>query len=218
MNIPNEAESKVQYGTPGESLFTNTIVDAIQHPLSSTDIYPWAYSASLSNEWDERNFRSVANDLDLTASRRIAFGLFLSDSQLGDKAKEKILFSCIGSLEMSIETSAPIRVYPIFGRCNAGSIVQDNAAPANKLSRYIRLPQISPTSSGGPASSQYILRSDVKSDVLKIGYDSTAYPLFFGYVIENTHTATAYNIDYLQCSLQFHIWEKVNQTFKIMGI
>jgi len=128
------------FGAPGQTIFSNANVDAIANLLTSTNIFPYAYSASLQSQYDEHNFRTTAIDVDITALSRVAFGVFLADSALGNQARENIIYSCRGSLKFYSAAQGYVHAYPIFGRCNAGTITSTLVANANQLSKYIKLP------------------------------------------------------------------------------
>ncbi|UOF79420.1 hypothetical protein [Microviridae sp.] len=212
-------KSSVLFGSPGESLLTNAIVDNVDSAISSSNIYPWAYSATLQNQLDERNFRTVATDVDLAAASRFSAGLFLADStELGNNPKKNIFLSVKGSLNFFSEVAAPFKVYFILGRCNASSITQSDVTASNLLSRYIVLPEIGQTSYGANNTNQVMVHRSIDTQILKIGFDSTGYPLCFAFVIENLSSITAYNFDFLQASLQFQIWDQALQAYRVKGV
>jgi len=220
MNIINYEGSKMLFGDPGETIFTNAIVDAIDTATTSTDIYPYAYSATLQNQFDERNFRSLATDVDIAISSRIAFGLFLADTtETGNTAKKNVILSMRGSHIFNTEALASIRAYYIFGRCSASTVTSTTAATANLLSEYIVIPERAPVNRSYMATSTpFEQRGACSEDIVKIAFGGTGYPLFFGLVIENLSPSTAYNFDQLVCSLSFQIWDQPLQAYRVKGV
>lgn len=197
-NRPDSIGFKLLYDVPTETIFTNANVDAIDTATTSTDVYPHAYTATLSDQYDTHNWRTVATDVDLAAISRFAFGLFLSSELL---TKGPMLYSCKGALNFMGESlSAPLKVYPIFGRCNAATITSTVAGTANQLVNYIVLPMISCMDSLSSAQSNHSYSVD--TEIIHCGTTGTT-PLFFGWVIENNAPATAYNFDLMQSSLCF---------------
>lgn len=208
MNRPSATNSKRIFNDPGTTTFTNTIVDAIDTPISSTDVYGYAYTATLATQYDCRNYRTVATDIDITANSRIAFGVFLdsSNEKLTSSPNLGIIYSCFGSISYFTEASTTSKCIPIFGRCDAATITQSDAAPANLLSSYITLDQgYNYFNSGGAIGIQ---RAFFEGDIIKIG---TGDPLFFGFMIENF--GTAWNLDCMHCHVQIQKYTNPIDTF-----
>lgn len=201
MHKPNFIDSKIIFDFPAQSLFTNAVVDAIDSTTTSTSVFPFAYTATLSSRYDEHNFRSLATDVDLAAVSRLSFGLFLADDT---PDKINVMYSCKSAIKFIGEIAAPIMCYPIFGRCNAAVVTSSTIAASNELANYIILPDSSNSSiSNVTTASQGYVRQACNQDIIKVGNGGTGFPMFFGWVIENLSAGTAYNIDYLSCSVSF---------------
>lgn len=214
---PNYVDGKtLLFSSPNELILTAANSVAIDHVLSSTDIYPQAYTATIQETFDERVVRGVVANLDIIAAKRIAFGLFLKDSASLDPAKQNLIFRCRGSLTMWCEAST-INVYPVFGRLSTATVNSSLVIAANKLSSYIVLPTVSGNNHVWSASAGNIVKIDVDCQVNKLGYDTNGYPLCFAFVIENTHSTNDHYIQYLNSSMEFQAWNDTMQAYRPAG-
>lgn len=196
-NRPNVIGSKILFQAVTETLFTNTIIDAIDAASTSTDIYPHAYTASLGTN-SSHVWRSLAADVDLAALNRVAFGLFLGDE---GSSKGNVIYNCQGSLKFTAEVASVINAYPIFGRCDASTVTSSTVAAANLLASYIILPMRSNIINTGSSSQVINHFYGVSEDVI-VTSSTVADPVFFGWVIEN-NSATAWNLDQINSFTQF---------------
>lgn len=197
MNKPNLIGSKLIFNDPTRTGLTNAIVDAVDSSTTSSGIWPHAYTAAVSGQYDTHNWTTVATDIDLAAASKFAMGVFLSDqaAPLGGA----VLFSCKGSLTFLGEASSEFLVYPFFGRLSSSAVVvQSDSAASNELASYIILPQIGTFRSASTAAVSFNY-CHVDQEVLQIA-STIGNPLCFGFVILNA-SATAWNIDMLNCTL-----------------
>jgi len=130
-NRPNIIGSKRSFTSAiRSSTLTNTIDDAIDSPITSIDLYPQAYTATLNEIRDERVIRSLATDVDVPAGGKIAFGLFLSDVSV---TKGNVIYTMRGSLNFLSEGSSSFAVYPVFGQLVGSTVTASTAAASNQM-------------------------------------------------------------------------------------
>lgn len=211
-NRPNVIGSKFLFQTPSETIYTNAIVDAVDSPISSTDIYPNAYSASMPDRTSHA-WRSVATDLDLAAASRLSFGIFVPNSYL---QKGNTIMSFKGTLNFAAEAASFVRAFPIIGRLSAAVPVVSTVAAANLLTYYLAVPMVSNAVHGG-SSSQIIMHSySVDCDFINL-VGAPYYPVFGGWVIENISPATAWNLDNINASVSLESYIEDIDVYSPMG-
>lgn len=191
---PNLVESKMLFSPPTETLLDTTIIAAIDTATSSTAISPNAYTATVSDFYDQRNVRIVNTAASLPAGNRIAFGLFLP----GLKAKNNCIFSCFGASSLFTNASGLLAYY-IFGRLNAAVPVVSTTTVENPLDYYIVLPSaISSMNSSSDNPNHHFCSEDIVDKQALTNVN----PMFFGLVLENPK-GTGINLLNLNCSLSF---------------
>lgn len=183
-NRPNLIGSKQLYKSANVLNITNTQVAAIDSAISTENIYPNAYTAIISEDFDERIISPLATDVVIAASQKVAFGLFLSP-YLGNQ-------QCITNFKLAVKCHniddqlSSIAMYPFVGRCNASTVTVSVAAQANILNNHIILPNSAvPVSifSGGVLN-----RCNYDGDIIVMNNADTN-PICYGFVIENTLAA-----------------------------
>jgi len=195
MYKPNIVGSKIIFDDPGVTTLTNTIVDAVDTSITTAAPSVYTYSATLPEQYNVRNYRSVATDVDLSATNRLALGVFLSSTE-ADDLNVPVLYSVHGSIEWSNEGAFTGNSWFGFGRAPASAVVQDDAAPANALSSFVILSHR--TANSVQSSTQQAHHNSFNDDILV--YPGTGYPVCFFVCIENL-SAAGLNMDALQCTL-----------------
>jgi len=186
-NRPNLIGSKDFFSVGNETLLTTVICAAIDSACSSTDIYPNAYTATLQDERDERQVRTVQADCDLVGGMRVAFGCFLPDTIL---THGNIIYSCKGALNVRVEDASAVKIYPIFGQCDASTVTASTSAASNKLSSYKIIPHS--VNYTDITAWGHVISLSVDHEVVKIGTTGGTDPLFFGWVIESNASGDLY--------------------------
>jgi len=185
------------YSAPGVKTLTNTIVDAVDSSSGSRDVYAHAYTATVADDYDEYNLYSIATDVDLAASSRYCFGLFLSQTNNLNQ-----IFTCKSTYTFLAESASSFRCYYIFGRLGAATVTASDAAASNLLATYSLISSNTATlKSSTGITGEYEFSGCIDKEIVCIN-TGTSYPVFFGLVIETT-TAVAYNINNLQASFSF---------------
>lgn len=189
---PNLVESKMLFSPPTETILDTTIIAAIDTATSSTQIKPNAYTAAISDFYDQRNVRIVNTSASLPANNRVAFGLFLPSIKAGTNC----LYSCFGA-SVVFTSAAGIITYFIFGRLGTSTVVASTTTAENALDYYIVVP--SDAVYGGAGTSG---RVSCALDIIDKQAITNSNPMFFGLVLENP-TGTGINLLNLNCSLSF---------------
>jgi len=216
MNKLDVLGKKNVFASPTTKTITNTIVDAVDSAISSTDIYAHAYTATLQDSWDEVNLRSTATDLDLTAQFRYAFGLFLP-ATLNGNPSGNMLYHCRAGLVANFVARHTLRMYWVFCRRTGSTITQSDAAASNLLPSYILVHEVCQSAVQFVPSQVVAYNRYVDQEVLLVE-ESDNNPVFFGLVIENHHATTAYNIDMLSVSFQFRRNNVTIDSFRPSGV
>jgi len=172
---PDLSNNPFYYKNPSIFTLTDTIVDAIDSATTNNNIYPYANTSVVSEDFAELVVRNnSSSNPTLTANYRIAYGVFLS--ALNDR--KDIIFQVNGSFVTYRDASASI--YPIIGRASSNSVVSSSSSVENLLSTYSILPYSSGSLGGSPNQSI----ASVSIDIYKRLDSSNTYPYFFGWVIE----------------------------------
>jgi len=125
------SEKACIYSAPTLKLLTNTIVDAVDD--SSTKAH--AYTATVKSTFDEITYYTTATDVDLAASSRLTLGVFLANDQ--DSSQ---LIHVVGSARFAATSASLTPYYQFgFGRCNASTVTQSDAAAANTIDNGIQV-------------------------------------------------------------------------------
>jgi len=182
MSRPNMIGTKLFF--PGTAVnnfaVTNVQVAAIDSATTSDDIYPNAYTATLSAERDSRSVLGIATDIVLVTASKVAFGVFMSPYYNNQAA----LFSLHGCCKFfgDNDTTAALKVYPFFGQVVNTTVTQSVAAASNQCSNNIILPHFSDSTANAATSQKTI---SVKEEIIKEYLSTNTKPVVFGFCIEN---------------------------------
>jgi len=126
------SEKAIIYSAPTGKTITNTICDAVDSATTQAH----AYTATVKSTFDEVTYSGSATDIDLAASSRLTLGVFLANNQ--DQSQ---LVHVVGTLRI-LYTSATYTGFHTFGfgRCNASTVTQSDAAAANTIDNTIFIP------------------------------------------------------------------------------
>jgi len=133
------SEKAIIYSQPTVKTITNTIADAVDDAATKAH----AYTSTVKSTFDEVVYSGSATDITLDASSRLTLGVFLANDQ--DSSQ---LIHVVGSCRLvNIGTSLTCPGSFGFGRCNATTVTQSDAAAANIIDNGILLPSSSYVSS-----------------------------------------------------------------------
>lgn len=125
-------EKALHYANPTTKAITNTIADAV----ATSSFQAHAYTSTLRSDFDEVRYTTSGTDVDITAARSLLLGVFLSNT-----LDSSNMYHIVGNIKL-INFSAvysPICSFG-FGRCNASTITQSDAAPANLVDNIFAPP------------------------------------------------------------------------------
>ena len=186
---PNPIGPKSLYFGPGLSQLSTANLANIQtyYGADPSTIKPYAYTATVSAQYDTRNFMLDDSGSSLVAGRRVAFGLFLTP----ENNKGSMLFQVSGSASFrtSASGSLGLRGAFFFGRRNSSDTVVSSTSSANNpLTSYILLPldSISTMYSSAPACD---LQHSTQTEIYAENSAKSGYVYCFGYYIENYNNA-----------------------------
>lgn len=162
--------------------FTTANIAAISTAVGAMDVIsPYAYTATVSDEYDSSNFLLADAGAELDAAKRLAVGLFLTpDNDLGN-----LLFQVSGSVHINSEedTNSDFAGRFFFGRkATNNTVVSDLTAPQNTLAKYTILPSVS---SWLMNVTKYThLNDSIQSQVFSLKV-AAGYVYCFGYMLDN---------------------------------
>jgi len=139
---PNVIGPKVLYYNPSATVLTTANITAIDEAIDPSSLKPYAYSATVREDYDARNFLTSpeATGSAVPAGQRLAVGIFLTP----DNNKGNLLFQLSGRAQFSIATSsADYQMGFFFGRkATNDTVISDLTAPQNALDKFIYLPAV----------------------------------------------------------------------------
>lgn len=194
---PNAIGPKSFFFEPGLSTFTSAEIAAIDQSHNPSSLpFPYAYTATVRDDYDSRNFStdSGASTQNLLAAQQFAFGLFLSPNY----DLRNLLFQLSAHVHVASlggDDAHPIRVIPFFGRTAAATVTSSKAAQSNLLSSWIQLP-VQAIARHGDNAAGTIIANIVEVSVYQELFALRAstptlgtYPWCFGVLIQNTSGA-----------------------------
>ena len=199
---PNYVGNQLYFDSANHSITTlnNTIVGAVKSAITSNTVYPHAYTSVLNDDRDHHSWVALDSSTSLTFGNKYSCGLFIPDTK--SDGKDNVLLTLFGSVVCSITTSShTLSPFFFLGRTASSSVTQSDASPSNAITNYMILPDTSPTSANTGSTCLY--RFNLKLDIPKVGYDTNAYPLCFGFCIENPSGSVSPTLNYLRISLGF---------------
>jgi len=132
---PNIIGSKVLYLNPSTVAFSTAELAAIDTVDNSPDIYPYAYTGTVANNYDSYNIDLDA--CDIATQSKVSFGVFLSP----ENDKGSLLFQVNIAGKVYHSGSSAFSVEAFFGRKATNNTVTSSKAGANNLlSKYIVIP------------------------------------------------------------------------------
>lgn len=200
---PNYVGNKVFFDSANHSITTlnNTILTATKSSATSNNLYPLAYTSVVNSDRDHHTWTTLDAASYVGYGYKNALGLFLPDTVTDGKDNQ--LLTLYGSVSYLCSSSShQLNNFFFLGRCTASSVTQNDAAASNLISNYIILPDTSPTQANSGTTNCY--RFNIQIDVSKIGYDTNAYPLCFGFCFQNISTSVNAAITYLTLTLGFN--------------
>lgn len=151
---------------------TNTIIDAIDRPVSDTNDYLHAQSATVPTEFSAENWGVNDATTTLNAGMKAGFGCFIN----GNAAQGNVLYQCNGVVSFYGGINCGIRF--LFGQTIASSVTASDVAAANDTIDTIMMPMKSVVSDTNWKC------CCVENDIIKVSTTITN-PFVFGVVIEN---------------------------------
>lgn len=178
---PNPIGDKSLYLNPSFTTLNTAVLAAIDGAIDQTLMLPYAYTATVRDDYDARNYNFDNAGADLPAGTRAAVGLFLS----AENEKKNFLWQLTGKLSMSSIAAASIRGGFFFGRrATSSTVVSNGGSPQNSLAQFMYLPETSVAVDG--TNREYSIRSDHFSLELAGGF-----VYCFGFFMENYGVAVA---------------------------
>jgi len=184
---------KILYFNPSMSSKISTAnLAAIKTTAGAMDVMsPYAYTATVADEYDTCNFILADAGATLAATSRVAFGLFLTP----DNEKGNLLFQVSGKAAFSSVTGTNplVRGGFFFGRkATNNTVVSSLAAVSNTLAKFQYLPSKFERVSGGASSgtsSGISLHDSIETEIFTLTL-SGGYVYCFGYYLENYAAST----------------------------
>jgi len=137
---PNFIGPKALYLNPDQDELTTTNMAAIDAGYSnaSSSFKPYAYSATVREDYDTRRFVSADSGSVLVSGKRVSFGLFMTP----DNDKGNLLWQLSGKLSLVNTTELGLITSQFFfGRkATDNTVVSSKASANNTLSQHILLP------------------------------------------------------------------------------
>jgi len=193
----NTVESKFIFSNPTVTTLDNTIFDAGDTATSSDTLTAYCPSSTVTDDFSERRYITAdATSTTLDVSQRFCFGSFLSDS--AEVPFQNSLFACKGYLHWMVTSTDQVVAYPIFGRSNSATITAGVTTLSDWTPILVVNGQLPVTN-----TVNYHQTYSCNVDILKYGIDTNAYPLFFGWMIQNNSSTVAARIGWLQASVNF---------------
>lgn len=178
----NVVGSKALYLNPGVTSFTTGELAAIDTTFAMATISPYAYTATVREDYDTRNFNFDDAGATLAFGNRVAFGLFLS----ADNSKKNLLWQFSGKSHI-IFTGNTTQIHGAFfigRRATSDTVVSSKAAASNTLAAYALLPH---------NFSQFLANAYLVQSVETEGFTlelEDGFVYCFGYLIDNVSAAT----------------------------
>lgn len=184
---PNFVGPKSFYLNPTIINLSTAEIAAIDTVFALGTVSPFAYTATVRDNYDTKNFFTDNAGSDLAADRRLAVGLFLS----ADNEKKNLLFQVSGKVIMNIAAGTAVVNGSFFiGRkATNNTVVSDLTAPQNTLAQFTLLPSQSGYRNS-TSTSNALLSDSIQSDVFALQLDG-GFVWCFGYMLDNPSAATA---------------------------
>jgi hypothetical protein len=184
---PNLVGCNVHYEEPAETSLTTADIAAIDSTRNSHDFYPYAYTATIDDNYDEQSYLIGAQTL--PTLQKLTFGLFLSP----DLEKQGLIFNVNGHIAGDFGDSL-IHAFFVFGRTASDVVTSSKVAQSNLLEDYVILPAsaIGKTS----VNQSYSIDRQVYARYVSDGSN-----YFFGICVQS-HSGSDKTVS-LQASLQF---------------
>lgn len=180
---PDVIGMKPLYFNPASDVFTTANLAAIDGAYAYNALLPYAYIATVRNDYDAFNFHTSNAGSTIAAGVRIAFGLFLTP----ENDKENLLFQVTGKASLvSDNTDVPLITNFFIGRAASNTVVSDKTTPQNTMAKWMFLPKSAVSTTNffvavsGSATYDDSIREDVFTYELEGGFNYV-----FGYVIDN---------------------------------
>jgi len=181
---PDFVGSKSLYLNPSADTFTTADLAAIDGSNGWGTILPYAYTATVREDYDAFNFGTTGTP-DIAASSRVAFGLFLSPSN----DKHNLIFQVSGRALFAMQDSGYCFGNFFFGRkATNNTVVSDKASANNSLAKFMYLPsnQVSSVNNSN-------IHDSIETEIFSLEL-AGGFVYCFGYQLTN-YSGTAMTID-----------------------
>lgn len=136
MRKVNLLNNPVIYSTPDSDDFSTAELALIDDSYLGNAQKPNAYTATVKDDYESR--RVFFNDPpDIATVMKAGFGLFLSNE---GNLKGNMMFTCVASMNLIVETTPLFTAYALFGRTSASTITSSKSAADNALVNWAILP------------------------------------------------------------------------------
>jgi len=184
---PNFIGPKALYFNPSIAAateLTTTDLAAIDGAIDFATVNPYAYSATVRDDYDTMNINFSNAGSSLALGQRVAVGLFISPSN----DLKNLLFQVSGKASILFSGTSIVPMCRFFfGRkASNNTVTSSKAAPANTLAAYQVLPSI--TSSAVKSTSELFFNDSINHEIFSLE-SSGAYNYCFGVMIDN-HSAS----------------------------
>lgn len=175
---PNVVGPKILYLNPSTDRFTTAEIALIDTNISATDIKPYAYTATVRDDYDAFNFATDDAGSTLVPSVRVAWGLFLSPQN----EKGNLLFQLSGKAHFTSSlTGGLVSGGFFFGRkATNNTVTSSKAGTANTLDKFIILPSNSQIAPNVPG----LIADSIQSEIFTLAVTG-GYVYCFGYFLQN---------------------------------
>jgi len=183
---PNFIGAPALYFNPSSDKLSTANFAAIDATYTTDSISPYAYTATVAENYDAFNFKTDDAGSVLTAASRVAFGLFLTP----DNEKKNLMFQLSGRVQLESLAGGRTGGFFFFGRkATNNTVVSDKTGVQNTLAKWVSLPaQNFLVGPNNAASNQ--LSESIQTELFSLELAS-AYVYCFGYAIDNYHTSNS---------------------------
>jgi len=178
---PDFIGRKSLYLNPSSDKLTTANIAAIDTAFSDV-ISPYAYTATVRDDYDSFNFLFSDAGSDLVAGQRLAVGLFLSPQN----EQGNLLFQLSGALKLVRSGTITTTSQFFFGRkATNNTVVSDKTAPQNTLASFMYLP--SNKLNSGVLSTP--VHDSIETEVFSLNL-AGGYVYCFGLLLDNVSAVT----------------------------
>lgn len=135
---PDFIGDKIFYLNPSFTTVTTAVYAGIDGAIDNKLVLPYAYTATVRDDYDARNYEFEQAGVTAVLGTRAAFGLFLSP----ENDKHNLLFQVNGKVSIiAPAANGLLRVGFFFGRrATSNTVVSNGGSPQNSLAQFMYLP------------------------------------------------------------------------------